>query len=490
MSRIVGIEFDGERLYGALLHASYRKLELIALAKELVSDHESIEVALARVVAGLGSEPFDHLATSVDGRKVFSHHLEIPGAAKKRLDELLGFELEAGLPLDIEDVVFDRQILPDDQMQAGQVKVLTLAARFNDVNGLLTLFESALKRQPEVVSGGAMTLEHLARIYPSLQQATTVAVLNINHENMDICVLRNGVTHFGRTLSVRLSDFPEVGPRALALMRQSFSSIASTLSEPVSEVFVVGPGVRMAKIDEYLSEHLGISVSILSEPQGLEIGAPELAERVPEFAKAIASALLSQGGKGFDLRQGPLAFQRGYGYLKQRIPLLAGLFAAVLLSFLFSTWADAQALKADHLALVSSLEEATKATFGEKIADADEAETALAQAKSAKPEDPMPYLDGFGVAVVLSEVIPVDIVHDIEDLEVSKGKVKLRALVSSAEEAQTVVKALGEHRCINEAKVNKISQVVSSRVERKRYLLEATVECPEDTKPKKSGASR
>ena len=102
----------------------------------------------------------------------------------------------------------------------------------------------------------------------------------------------------------------------------------------------------------------------------------------------------------------------------------------------------------------------------------------------------MPYLDGFGVAVVLSEVIPEEVIHDIEELEVSKGKVKLRGLVSSAEDAQTVLKAFESHRCIGEAKVNKISQVVSSRTERKRYILEAVVLCPEDSQPKKSGGSR
>jgi len=102
----------------------------------------------------------------------------------------------------------------------------------------------------------------------------------------------------------------------------------------------------------------------------------------------------------------------------------------------------------------------------------------LAKARKAKPEDPMPYLDGFGVAVALAETLPEKLKHDVEELDFAKGKIKLRGVVDSAEDAEKVSNTFGAHRCIGEAKVTKITQVVNS--DRERYALEATAHCPED----------
>ena len=40
----------------------------------------------------------------------------------------------------------------------------------------------------------------------------------------------------------------------------------------------------------------------------------------------------------------PLVYERGYGFLREKVPLLSGLFAVVLFSFLFATWAELRSL--------------------------------------------------------------------------------------------------------------------------------------------------
>ena len=63
---------------------------------------------------------------------------------------------------------------------------------------------------------------------------------------------------------------------------------------------------------------------------------------IPRFAKAIGLALsLAPRVAALNLRAAPLAFERGYGFLREKIPLLAGLGAVILVSFLFSAWAAA-----------------------------------------------------------------------------------------------------------------------------------------------------
>lgn len=97
------------------------------------------------------------------------------------------------------------------------------------------------------------------------------------------------------------------------------------------------------------------------------------------------------------------------------------------------------------------------------------------------PDDPMPYMDGFGAIVALARLIPMDLTHDVEQYEFTKGKLKIRGLVDSTEDAQEVAKLLEGDECLSEVKITKITQVVNS--ERARYMLEADVRCPLDRQP-------
>jgi general secretion pathway protein L len=61
--------------------------------------------------------------------------------------------------------------------------------------------------------------------------------------------------------------------------------------------------------------------------------------------------------------------------------------------------------------------------------------------------------------------------------------VKLHGVVGSAEEAQNVATEIGKHRCVSNAKIGKITQVVNS--DRQKYVLEYDLKCPEDQPKKK-----
>jgi general secretion pathway protein L len=64
--------------------------------------------------------------------------------------------------------------------------------------------------------------------------------------------------------------------------------------------------------------------------------------------------------------------------------------------------------------------------------------------------------------------------------------VKLHGVVGSAEEAQNIATEIGKHRCVSNAKIGKITQVVNS--DRQKYVLEYDVKCPEDGPKKKKKA--
>jgi general secretion pathway protein L len=97
--------------------------------------------------------------------------------------------------------------------------------------------------------------------------------------------------------------------------------------------------------------------------------------------------------------------------------------------------------------------------------------------------DPLPPLDAFDVMVEISKVVPTTVTHDIEELDMQRGHVKMHGIVGSANEAQNISTEIGKHRCVKNAKIGKITQQINS--ERQKYVLEFDVKCPDDKKKKK-----
>lgn len=480
MSRVIGIDLRLSKVRAVVLKAVYRKLELEALSEESLADHatpaDAVRACITRL-GGLDGHRVDTIAASLDGSKVFVHLLTLPPSAEKRLEELLPFELEAQLPVDIDDVVYSHELLPRPRGSKQALEVLTVSARIEHVRTRIEQIKGALAREPDRVGASAIELGQLVHVCSLLRSPEPIVVVDVGEDGTDLCLLVGGSVRGARSLSLGVSAFPARAKTMTAQMRQTLAGFEALSGGPVKRLFVSGEGLELPGILPYFQAELGIETSPLPE-LSFEGMKENDRVRLPAFARALGAALHGARGKGFDLRQGPLSFQRGYSYLKDRAPLLLGMSAAVVTSFLFSTWAEGRALDNEHAVLAAQLEQITRATLGEATSDPDEAQALLDRARKAKPEDPMPYIDGFGVAVAFAETLPADIKHDAEQFDFSKGKLKLRGIVDSTDQVQRIAKALDEHRCIENSTVTKISQVVNS--ERERYMLEADVRCPED----------
>jgi len=493
MTRVFGVDFRDNHVRVASLRAGYRKIEFEGFAEEALQEHESESLALKACLAKLPTSTADMIVSAVNGSVSFSHRLRFPQSARKRLNELLPFELEAVLPLEIDELVVDHVLLAHEPKTVGQeLTVLTCATTIERVRAALAVVQGACDHQPERVGVSSAELGNLASVVPGLQLAEPIALIDFGFLTVDICVLRASEPAMLRTVSGGVAGFPESAEATVSALRQTLAAFSAATGEKIQKVFVAGEGSQMAGLHEFLAPRLEVEVLPLPPTNLLGIAAHDQ-ERVALFARALGAAVHGVRGKGMDLRKGSLSFERGYQHLKARAPLSLVLLSVVLVSFLFSVWAESRALAAEHESLLKSLEQVTQSTFGQATSDPDEALVELEKARKIRAEDPMPYLDGFGATVALAELLPTELTHDVEEFDFDQGrdhaksKLKIRGQVGSTDDAQKVAQLLNDHKCIEEAKITKMTQVVNS--EKERYVLDALVSCPEDassTQPKKS----
>jgi general secretion pathway protein L len=309
-------------------------------------------------------------------------------------------------------------------------------------------------------------------------------VLALGEGESELVVLSRGVAVFARTLSVGIDVLPNGIDDLVRALRQSLIAWETTGESRVTQLFLCGGGAAVTGIASFLSEQLALAVSDLPAFE-VESVSPEFVLDLPRFSKAVGIALgMRAGFKDLNLRQGDLVYQRGYGFLKQKIPLLGGLGLAVLLSFLFWAWAQGRALTHQNEALTNAVAELAKQILGEETDDVAHINELL-DTRGKEEKDPQLELDALDLTVVLANQIPKELEHDIDELELQRGHAKMQGVVNSTEDAQKIAENLKKEHCFKDVTISKITQQVKSS--RQKYSMEFEVRC-QDVKKKPAAA--
>jgi general secretion pathway protein L len=474
MARLIGIDIRKNHVRAVLVRTA-RRPTIERMLEADVALLGTPEDTVRACVAPLLDAHVEGLAVAVEGDQAFIRRLELPSSAKKQLDEVLPFEIEAQVPIELDELVFDYRLLAESD--PATLSILTAASRIDTVRDRIRLVGDTVGREPERVGCGALPLANLTSVAPALGAPGPLAVVDLSGAVTDVLVMVAGQPMFARTLSIGMQDLPDGAARLMAEVGQTLLAWAALWPVPVERVYLVGSGSADPNACAYLAHMLGLPTEVLAMPAFGDLS-DEHRAALPRYAKAIALAFGVDRGRDLDLRQGPLVIQQRYDFLKENMPLFAGLGAAILISFLFFLWADLRSLGREEKLLGSALEVVSREVLGEKTRDPERVKELIDRGKNPALGDPMPHADAFDVLVKLSEGIPPDLTHDIEEFDMSRGKVKLNGVVATQADAQKVASLVKDWQCAKDLKIGKITQVVNDT--RQKYSLEFDVRCPED----------
>ena len=454
-----------------------------ALAPETLRVAALVRAAVESVVPKAGG--FDGCATSLPGVQATIRGLTLPANVQKQLAGVLPFELESMVPFDLDEAVFDYRVLAGLRDEASPtIPVLAAIARTVDVKARIDLVKAGLGVEPERVGVGALPLSNLIP-FLALENDRPTVILDLGLRSSDLLVVHAAEPQFARTLSAGTEGLPASAPRLAREVRTTLAAYRSSVGATPARVILCGGGAFQPGAESFLASELELPVNILTAPAIDFAGLPEaqLVE-LPRYAKALGLAMGLQGRAiGLDLRRGPLTYERGYRWLREKVPVLAGLGSALLVSFLFSTSAQLYAEGRDRAVLEEALGLVAKEVLGEETASAERAQELLGQQTSSPDDDPMPRIDAFDVMVKISEAIPQSMKHDIEELDVQKGHVMIQGIVGSIPDAESIKASLQSEKCFSDIKITRTTQVVGG--ERQKYVMELDLKCPEDVKGKK-----
>lgn len=445
--------------------------------------------AIAELLAMIRPPP-DQIFVGLDGKEASVRPLELPaGAAKKgRLAEVLPFELDDLVPFDMDDTIVDYQPISGDEnvvrVMATAVPRARVAARIEELRRLGV--------DPRGMPVGAAALDGLTALVPALSAGGPHLIVEIERDNTEVCVLEDGACTFARSHAFGIAELsdPQLQARAIATLRRTLGAYRAGGGPAPTASYLAGDGVTYAAQLSPLLVSLGEGLAFEPLPMPAAPGADEFGRG--RFARAAALAGRSVlKGKRIDLRQGEFAQKRAMGELRQHARVISICVGAILLSFVYATYARYSVLSNENDRLTTQLMETTEAIFGEGTSSVTEANTLLLS--GVQTQDPLPTMDAYDVLDAITAAIPEEIEHktrrltiEIDD-EARDGRFDLQGSVASIAERDTIAANLESHECFRDLEKGPTSPGQNN--EGLNYRLEVNIQCPGDEPPEEESSS-
>src|SRR5262249_40424730 len=130
---------------------------------------------------------------AVAGDQLSVRILELPFTDPRKIDQVVGYELEGQIVHPLEDVVFDHTVVR--QGPEGSTG-MAVAAKRDDVAAMLAA-NGEQGTQPRALYAAPVVYRTLLPALPPIEGASEpmcVAILDLGHLRTNVCILRNGET--------------------------------------------------------------------------------------------------------------------------------------------------------------------------------------------------------------------------------------------------------------------------------------------------------
>ncbi len=456
-----------------------------------------LRMAIAEVMRRTGVTSASRIA-DMPGEDVSLRRIELPPAALRKIDELLPFEMESLVPFELSEAALDYQLA--EQPDPTKVRVVVCAVPRTKVRERLDRLAAA-GLDPEELIPGAAALGGLAAFVPALVSESAQALVHFGRARTDIAILRKGKVELARTITAGVDDLREMGfadapygsaaSRLARELKQTVTSHRMQNGADVETVRVSGDIDAGELLFGWLGRVLERTPIPLEMPPAPELDAAVPVDPVRAPAFALALGLVGQtrlAGKHLDLRKGDLAKKRSIGAIRELAPLLGVCGAFLVAAYFFSVYAHWSVLTARREVLEAELREVSEQRLGEATTDPLRARTLLETGRASG--DPLPAYDAFDALVAISTAIPDGIDHDLQRLQIdlgddrSGGHVEMQAVVSSIEERDRIVEALGHVACFQNLAPGPMTTAGEGR---RQYRLEMDLQCPGTAQESGSG---
>ena len=293
--RILGLDVGSHAAKAVELRQTLRGIEVVQL-RHLPFDAPTPGVASElRDLVQLYDLPGDYVVVSLAGDRISTRRLEFPFRDRRKVGPAVPFEVEGLVPFPLDEYIIDWEILAE---QKGQTQVLATLAPRSEVALLLeTLSEAGVS--PRIVEAEGLVLSNLS---PVFELPGARLLVDVGHRKSTLCLCLDGRVVATRTVPVagtaltravaRDRELGEIeaerakieegviGVRHNTASLEVLDRLAREILRTVgsleallpggmaglSSVHLLGGSGRLHRLDEFLTDRMGVGVQRLALP--------------------------------------------------------------------------------------------------------------------------------------------------------------------------------------------------------------------------------
>jgi type IV pilus assembly protein PilM len=534
---ICGIDLGAFSIKLVMLEVGFRQTHLRGLLETAVPNGdapllerqaEAIQEAFSQVSA----EATPYLA--LPGDMLSMRLLDLPFSDPRKIDQVVGYELEGQIVHPLDDVVFDHILVKAGD---GGSTVLACAAKREEIAQYLAMLE-AHGTEPRSLYAAPVVYRSLSAPTPGRTldagegaEISCQVILDLGHLRTNLCIVRDGQAITARTIKrggfhltsaiaqafnssyeraemAKRSDArlanparPAKTPLEIKLdtvlrealvplvreIRQTLASFRGTSKETIDAVLITGGTGRLKGIPQFLENELGLPVRFLAVRSAAEMkphvprdesdNAVIEADESSSYALGTAIALAaSRGGKEIDLRRGPFVYRASFSVLRQKALHLGVLVAGMLIAIGLDVGAALTNLGSERKDLDQQLKTATTELLGKPNDDA-KAVTLLVSKGFKEELAPLPKATAFDLLDQISRKMPSaeKIKLDVMELDIRPKKTFIKGTVDSAAAVDEIGTKLKEIECFEDVSKGAITEVSGGG---KQFTISINSKCP------------
>ncbi|HXU72398.1 MAG TPA: pilus assembly protein PilM [Polyangia bacterium] len=524
--KILGIDLGAYSVKIAELSAGFRQSQLTGLYERPLLPALEGESALARAARTAAELIADEklqaemFATSLGGEATL-RLLTMPFSDPKKIEQVLGYELESQILGELDGLVYDSVISTTRLGEGGTstTNVIAVAAQKETVKERVDAL-AAIGAEPRVIGAAALSYAalrgHAFAGDGAGGEGETQAIVDFGHRHTNVCVVRAGTVLFARSIprggedvTLAISDQFRMSmedaisakhaqaflaapgsafaspahARVDAVVREALRPLMRELKQTLAayraagetgpdRVLVTGGAARLQGFVEHVEAELGVvsaRLGLIADDPFLD---PAMAERARAGEGMVALELPAQAlGLALaaaapvpqvNLRKSDLAYRTDYSYLRGKSGYLAAAVLAILAFAAINAAASLRGLRKEGEALETRLRKQTIELFGEARIDGK----AVSEELHSGPKGgfpPVPTMTAYDILDEISRHVPPGDKGklDITELEIKPKKIYMKGTVETASQVDDLAAELDKIECFETPEKGKISSVTA-----------------------------
>ncbi|MFT5429480.1 MAG: general secretion pathway protein L [Myxococcota bacterium] len=315
-----------------------------------------------------------YVVCALPGDRAMTRFVTLPFSDPKRIDSVLGFELEGLIPLSVEDMHYTYQVV--GETEDGDSLIFAAAAEHETIQRYMeTLTDAGL--DPRTLT---LDTASYVNLYDHVVKDGTAAFIDIGHRTTKICIVDGGQLRLARSVGrggmavtqaladLRGVEFEEaealkhssgalpmpgdslVNKDSLAAakamkpivigIKQSAQAYMKDSGKTIDRIFVTGGGARLAHSIAWLEEQMGqpvepLDLAALEFSKVTDLGDSNGAAK--SLGLALIQAAASRHVTTLNFRRGAYGYEGDFRFVREKLKVLAAMVAVLLM--VASAWA-------------------------------------------------------------------------------------------------------------------------------------------------------